>query len=259
MEVVREVWAVMASAGQVQSWLVAVEARNLTRSSVHHCTRAMSTGEGSRSRTARHELLKMVPNVDRAVALMRACFELPCTLRGSAPPRRSVDTCATGANTTDLLPDVVVSTGKVLCSGTAVGKVVSPSWSRDRTAGAADVSAVVTADIATASVVIEAAVVVAAVVAQDASVAYDPGAGCDLDHRRGAWLSVYRGGLAHGLHLQLRFSRRPHGQRPALGLRHSSSLDPTASSPPEQSHFPCLSNQIRLSLRTNQPHREIGK
>ena len=214
--------------------MAAVEARNLTRSSVHRCIRAMFTGEGSRSRSARHELLKMVPNVDRAAALMRASsFELSCTLRGNALPRRSVDICAAGANTTDLLPDGIVSVGKALCSSTAVGKVVSPSWPKDRTAGTADVPAVVTADIATAAAVIKAAVVVAAVVAQDASVADDPVAGCDLDYRRSAWLSVCRGSLAQGLHLQLRFSRRPHGQRLARGLRHPSSFNPTASSPPE--------------------------
>ena len=50
MEVVCGVWAVMASAAQVHSRLVAVEARNLTRSSVHRCIRAMSMGEGGRSR-----------------------------------------------------------------------------------------------------------------------------------------------------------------------------------------------------------------
>ena len=148
VEVVREIWVIMASAGQVHSWLVAVEARNLTRSSVHRCIRAMFMGEGGRSRSARHELLKMVPSVDSAAALVRACLELPCTLRGNAPPRRSVDTCATGANTTDPPPDVVVSAGEALCSGTAVGEMVSPSWPRVRTAGAADVPAVVAVDIA---------------------------------------------------------------------------------------------------------------
>ena len=146
VEVVREDWAVMASVGQAPSCLVAVKARDLTRSSVHRCIRAMSTGEGGRSRTARHELLKMVPNVDGAAALVRACFEWPCTLRGNAVPCRSVDTCAAGANATDLLPDVVVSAGEVLRSGTAVGEVVSPSWPRALAVYVADVPAVVTAD-----------------------------------------------------------------------------------------------------------------
>ena len=197
----------------------------------------MPTGEGGRSRTARHELLKMVPNVDSAVALVRACFELPCTLRGNAPPRRSVDTCAAGANTTDLLPDVVVPAGEALRSGTAVGEVVSPSWPRVCTAGAADVSVVMTADIATAAAAmgavvaaVEAAVPAMGAVdvaAQGVSVADGHAAGCDLDHRRGAWLSLCRGGLAHRLHLQPRFGRHPHGQRLALGLRPSSSVDPT--------------------------------
>ena len=224
-----------------------VEARNLTRSSVHRCIRTMYTGEEDRSRTARYKLLKMVPNVDGAAALVRACFELPCTPRGNVPPRRSVGTCATSADTTDLLPDVVASTGESLRSG-AVGEVVPPSWSRDRTADATDIPAGVTANIAAATAAIGAAV------------ADDPVAGCDLDHRRGAWLSVFCGDLAHGLHFQPRFGRHPHGQRRARGLRHSSSLDQTESSPPEQAHFPGLSDQVlHLSLRTNKPHRGIGE
>ena len=44
VEVVRQIWAVVASAGQVHSCHVAAEARSLTRSNVHRC-RAMSTGE----------------------------------------------------------------------------------------------------------------------------------------------------------------------------------------------------------------------
>ena len=262
MEVVRGVWAGMESVGQVHSWLVAMEARNLTRSSVYRCIRAMSRGKGGRSRTARYELLEMVPNTDSAAVLVWACFELPCTLRGNAPPRRIVDTCAAVANKTNFLPDVVVSAGEALRSGTAVGEVVSLSWPRDRTADAVNVSAVVIADIAAAAAAIGAAVVdgaVAAVATQDASVADDRVAGCDLDRRRGAWWSVYCGGLAHGLHLQPRFGRRPHGQRLARRVRHSSSLDPTESSPPEQSLPPGRVYQHHLSLRTNEPHREIGE
>ena len=90
VEVVRGVWPVMASAPQVHSWLEAVEARNLTRSSVHRCIRAMFMGEGGRNRTVRNELLEMVLNKDSAAPLVRACFELPSTLRGSAPSRHSV-------------------------------------------------------------------------------------------------------------------------------------------------------------------------
>ena len=202
----------------------------------------------------------MVPNTDISAALVRACFELPCTLRRSAPPCRSVGTRAAGVNTTDLLPDVAVSAGEALRSGTAVGEVVSPSWPRDHAVDAADVSAAVAADVAAAAAAIGAAVVdatVAAVAALDASVAEDLIAGYDLDHRRGAWLSVCRGGLAHGLHLQPRSGRRPHGQRLARGLRHSSSLGPTESSPPEQSLPPGLTDRNHFSLRTNEPHREI--
>ena len=234
VEVVREVWAVVTSAGQVHNCRVAAEACSLTWSNAHRCIRAMSTGKEGRSRTARHEFLKMVPNTDNAAALMRACFELPYTLQGNAPSHRTVDTCAAGANATDILPDVVVSAGEALRSGTAVGEVISPSWPRGCSADAADTSPVVTADIAAAGV---AAMGAAGVAAQGSSVADDPVAGCDLDHRRGAWLSVCQGGLAYGLHLQIRFGRCLHGQRLARGLRYSSSLGPTGSSPPEQVHF----------------------
>ena len=167
-----------------------------------------------------------MPNTDSAAGLVRACFELPCNLRVSAPPRRSVGTCAAGANT-DLLPDVVVSAGEALRSGTAVGEVASPSWPRDRTADAGGVSAAVDPDIAAAAAAaIGAAVVdgaVGAVAALDTSAVDEPVAGCDIDHRRGAWLSVCRGGLAHMLHLQSRFGRRLGGQRLAQRLTHSSS------------------------------------
>ena len=242
----------MASAAQVHSQLEAVGARNLTRSSVPSCT--MPMGEGGRSRTARHELLEIVPNTDSAAPLVRACFELPCTPRRSAPPRCSVGTCAADANTTDLLSDVVISAGEALHSDVVVVEVVSPSWTRDH---ATDAAGIATATAAIGAAVVDGAV--GAVGALDASVVDDPAAGCDLDHRRGAWLSFCRGGLAHGLYLQLWSCRRPHGQRLARGLRHSASLDPTESSPPEQFEPPGLSSRNHFSLRINEPHREIGE
>ena len=52
VEVVRGVWAVMASAGQVHSCLVSVEARNLTRSSAQRYTCTLPMDEGGRSRSA---------------------------------------------------------------------------------------------------------------------------------------------------------------------------------------------------------------
>ena len=219
VEVVREVWPVVASAGQVHSCRVAEEARSLTRSNVYRCICAMSTGEEGRSRTTQHELLKVVPNTDDVAALVRACFELPCTQRGNAPRLRTVGTCAAGANVTDLLPDVVVSAGEALRSGTAVGEVVFPSWPRGCTADVADIPPIVTADIAAAAFAAMGATVaagvagmgVASVVCQGAYVTDSSVAGCDLDHRCGTWLSVCRGGLAHGLHLQPRFGRCSHG------------------------------------------------
>ena len=72
MEVVRQIWAVVASAGQVHSCRVMAEVRSWTRSNAHRC-RAMSRGEGSRFRTARQKLLKkMVPRTGDAAALVRA-------------------------------------------------------------------------------------------------------------------------------------------------------------------------------------------
>ena len=140
----------------------------------------MSIDEGGRSRIARHELLKMVPNTDSAAPLVWVCFELPCILRGSAPPRRSIGTCAAGANTIDPLADIVVSAGEALHSDTAVGEVVSSSWRRDRLADAAGDPAVAAADIATAAAVAMGAPVVDGIVgvvaALDASVADNPAA-----------------------------------------------------------------------------------
>ena len=184
----------------------------------------------------------MVLNTDSAVPLV-------FPLRGSAPRRRSVDTSAAGANTTNLLPVVVVvSTGEALRSGTAVGEeVVSPRWPGDCAAAAA---AAMRAAVAYSAV--------GAVASLDASFVDDPAAGCDLDHRRGAWCSVYRGGPAHGLHLQPRFCHRSHGQRLVRGLRHSSYLVPTENSPLEQSQPPGFSRRNHLSLRINKPHRGIG-
>ena len=72
VEVVRQIWAVVASAEQVHSCRVAAEVRSWTRSNAHYC-HAMSRGEGGRCRTARHKLLKkMMPRTDDATALVRA-------------------------------------------------------------------------------------------------------------------------------------------------------------------------------------------
>ena len=100
----------------------------------------------------------------------------------------------------------------------------------------------------------------AGVAARGASVADNPVAGCDLDHGRGACLSVCLAGLAHGNHLQHRFGRCPHGQRLARGLRHSFSLGPTGSSPPKQAHFSGLLNLVfHILLHTDEPHPGNGK
>ena len=103
----RQIWTAVASAGQVRNWRDAVEARRLKRSVVPSC-RVMSREEGGecrtarhglqcctprhglRYRTARHGLLKMMPHMNDAVALVRAW--LSRSLRGNAPPRRTADT-----------------------------------------------------------------------------------------------------------------------------------------------------------------------
>ena len=77
VELARQIWAAVASIGQVRNWRAAAEARSLKRSKVHRC-RTMSRGEGSKChtarhglqcRTARHGLLKMMPHMDDAVVL----------------------------------------------------------------------------------------------------------------------------------------------------------------------------------------------
>ena len=103
----RQIWATVASAGQVRNWRDAVEARMLKRSIVRR-GRVMSSKEGGkcrtarhglqcctarhglRYRTARHGLLKMMPHMNDAVALVRAC--LSRSLRGNASYSRTADT-----------------------------------------------------------------------------------------------------------------------------------------------------------------------
>ena len=79
VELVRQIWATVASVGHVRSWRVAAEARSLKWSNIHRC-RGISRGEGGRCCTARHKLLKtMMPRKDDTVARVRA--QLPCSLR----------------------------------------------------------------------------------------------------------------------------------------------------------------------------------
>ena len=94
----RQIWAAVASAGQVRNWLDAAEARSLKRSIVRRC-RVMSREEGGECRTvrhglqcctARHWLLKIMPHMNDAVALVRV--RLSRSLRENAPPRRTADT-----------------------------------------------------------------------------------------------------------------------------------------------------------------------
>ena len=138
---VRQIWAAVASAGQVQNWLDSREARRLKGSIDHRC-RVISKEEegecrtarhglqcctawhGLRYRTARHGLLKVVPCMN--MALLRAW--LSRSLRGNSPPRRTADTLH-AAGGPDLLPDVVVYAGGALFLA-AAGGVVFPTCSR---------------------------------------------------------------------------------------------------------------------------------
>ena len=72
------------------------------------------------------------------------------------------------------------------------------------------------------------------------------------DHCRGACPSVCLAGRVRGLHLQPRFCRCPHMQRLARGLRRSSALGLTETSPPEQAQRPGLSNQSLLALHIDE-------
>ena len=73
----------------------------------------------------------MMSRTDDPVA--RVLAQLPCSLRGNAPPHRTADT-GPAASAADRLSDDVVSAGEALHYGTAVGEVASPNWSRGRTA-----------------------------------------------------------------------------------------------------------------------------
>ena len=159
---------------------------------------------------------------------------------------------------TDLPLDVVISAGDALFLATvrdvvfpscsrgwvADDEVFSPSCSRGWTADAT-VSAVVTAEIAAGAagaatamrVTVVASPRVAGAAARGASAADVLAADCGHDHRHGARLSAYLAGLVHGLHLQSRFGRRPHGQRLTRETERSSSFVPTETSPREPAHF----------------------
>ena len=154
------------------------------------------------------------------VALVRAY--LSRNLWGNAPPRRTAATLR-AAGEPDLLLDVVVYAGGALFLA-AASEVVFPSCSRGWAAGGA-VPAVVTMEMA-------AGTAAAAVVAMRTTVATSPrlagaaahGASAAVvladgghDHRRGARLSACPADLVHGIHLQSRFGRRPHGQRLTRG------------------------------------------
>ena len=237
---VRQIWAAMASAGQVRNWLGSTEVRRL-KGSIDHRGRVMSRKEegecriarhglqctarhGLRYRTARHGLLKMVQYMN--VALVRVW--LSRNLWGNAPPHRTGDTLH-AAGEPDLLPDVVVYAGGALFLA-AAGGVVFPSCSRGWAAGGAVPAVVavemtaVTAAAAAAAAAMRSTVAtsprVAGAAAHGASAA-DVLADGGHDHRRGARLSACPAGLVHGLHLQSRFGRRSHGQRLTRGTGRS--------------------------------------
>ena len=135
-------------------------------------------------------------------------------LRGNIPLRRTADTLP-AAGEPDL-PDVVVYAGGALFLA-AAGGVVFPSCSKGWAAGGA-VPVKITAD--TAAAAAAAAVAMRATVATSPRVADAAAHGASAadvladggpDHRRGARLRACPADLVHGLHLQSRFGRRPHG------------------------------------------------
>ena len=151
--------------------------------------------------------------------------------------------------------------------------MVSTSWSRARGASAdAAVPVAVAVDIAAAAAAARRATVVAAVAAMGVAGAGTaaaargvPAEGAPVadvvgyDHCRGACPRACLAGLVRGLHLQRRFCRCPHGQRPARGLRRSSALGLTETSSPEQGQLPGLSNQSLLALHTDESRLGSGK
>ena len=259
----RQIWAAVASAGQVRNWLDSTEARRL-KGSIDHLCRVMSREEGGecrtarhglqcctarhglRYRTARHGLLKMVPYMN--VAFVRAW--LSRNLRGNAPPRRTADILR-AVGEPNLLPDVVVYAGGALFLA-AAGGVVFSSCSRGWAAGVA-VPAVVIVEIAAGTAVAMRTTFatsprVAGAAAHGASAA-DVLADGGHDHRRGARLSACPAELVHGLHLQSQFGRRPHGQQLTRGTGRSYS-NPIGASPLGPAHVPVLINRNHLSSRT---------
>ena len=214
-----------------------MEARRLKRSIEYRC-RLMSREEGGecrtarhrlqcciarhglRYRTARHGLLKMVPYMN--VASVRAW--LSRSLRGNAPPCSTADTLR-AAGEPDLLPDVVVYAGGALFLA-AAGGVVFPNCSRGWAGGGAVPVKIAAGTAGAAAVAMRTTVATPPRVdgaavhgASAADVLADDGP----DHRRGARLRACPTDLVHGLHLQSRLDRRPHGQRLTRGTGRSRS------------------------------------
>ena len=160
----------------------------------------------------------------------------------------------------------MVYAGGALFLATADG-VVFPSCSRGWAAGGAVPAdpAVVTAEIAAGT-----AAAAAAAAAMRTTVATSPrvagaaahgASAADVldddghDHRRGARLSACPADLVHGIHLQSRFCRRPHGQRLTRGTGRSCS-NATGTSPREPAHVPVLTNRNYLSPQTSTSRSE---
>ena len=202
-----------------------------------HELRCCTARDGRRYCTARHGLLKMVPYMN--VASVRAW--LLDSLRGNAPPHRTADILR-AAGEPDALSHVVVYAGGALFLA-AAGGVVFPSGSRGWAAGGA-VPVKIAAGTAAAAVAMRSTVAtsprVAGAAAHGASVA-DVLADGGPYHRRGVRLTVCPGGLCHGLHLQSRLGRRPHGQRLTRGTRRSCSnlIEASRRGP---AHVPVLIN-----------------
>ena len=273
----RQIWAPVASAGQARNWLDSTEVRRLKGSIEYRChlmsreeggecrtarhgLRCCTARRGLRYRTARHGLLKMVPYMN--VALVRAW--LSHSLRGNAPPRRTTDTLRAAGEPDP--PDVVVYAGGALFLA-AAGGMVFPSCSRGWAAGgtlpvkiAAGTAAVAVAAVAMRTTVATSPRVAGAAAhgaAAHGASAVDVLADGGPDHRRGARLSACPAGLVHGLHLQSRFGRRPHGKRLTRGTGRSRS-NLIEAFPRGPAHVPVLIDRNRLSSQAWTSRSENG-
>ena len=211
---------------------------------------------GLRYRTARDELLKIVPYI---VALVRAW--LSRRLRGSSPPCRTADTLR-GAGEPDVLPDVVVYAGNALFLA-ATGGVVFPSCPKGCAAGGGVLVKMAAGSAAAATVAMRTTVVTSPRVAGTAAAVAGASVADILadggpHHRRGARLTACPFFFCHGFHLRSRVGCFPHGQRLTRGAGRSCLILIEASRH-GSAQVPVLPGQNLPSSQAQTSHSEIGR